>query len=411
MRFFLTAPIFIMVAAITLFLYGPGAVASRWTPELLAVTHFLTLGFLAMIMIGALQQLTPVLMGVSIPRPEVFSVWIHTFLTIGVGALGGAWLWGESSLFVFAVPLLIAAISVFVLVLLFLVSRSGFKSITSRSAALAMLAFLVTLALGIYLALGYVLDGLVRLPRMTDQHLTWGLVGWVTLLMSGVAYQVIPMFQITADYPRAMTRWFSPLLFVLLLSWSAILIFELNGNWLFALGTMMAVGLVVFALVTLYLLQRRRRRMPDATLSFWRTAMLSLLLTVMAWGASDFIGQENLELLLGVLMVVGFAMSAISGMLYKIVPFLIWLHLNNRLQARGRFQGKIPNMKQVIPERKARLHYRVHLLMLVLVLSAVLWPHYLLRPAAAALLLTAVIMWLNLLSALRLYYRVLREAN
>ena len=46
LRFFLTAPLFLLAAA-GLIVLSPDALASRWTPQALALTHALTLGFLA----------------------------------------------------------------------------------------------------------------------------------------------------------------------------------------------------------------------------------------------------------------------------------------------------------------------------------------------------------------------------
>jgi hypothetical protein len=51
LRFFLTAPLFLLAAA-GLIVLAPEALASRWTPQALALTHALTLGFLAMVMLG-----------------------------------------------------------------------------------------------------------------------------------------------------------------------------------------------------------------------------------------------------------------------------------------------------------------------------------------------------------------------
>src|SRR3989338_5515889 len=52
-RFFLTAPVFGMVAALILLFTGKDLLSSRWTPGMLAVTHCLTLGFFTSVMIGA----------------------------------------------------------------------------------------------------------------------------------------------------------------------------------------------------------------------------------------------------------------------------------------------------------------------------------------------------------------------
>src|SRR5512139_3650333 len=81
-RYFLTAPLFAAAAGLVVLLF-PEALLSRWTPATLAATHLLTLGFLAMTMFGALQQLLPVLTGSTIPRPRLFSAVIHLALTSG----------------------------------------------------------------------------------------------------------------------------------------------------------------------------------------------------------------------------------------------------------------------------------------------------------------------------------------
>ena len=68
LRFFLTAPLFLLAAAVLIVL-APDALASRWTPQALALTHALTLGFLAMVMLGALMQMLPVVAGSPCLRP------------------------------------------------------------------------------------------------------------------------------------------------------------------------------------------------------------------------------------------------------------------------------------------------------------------------------------------------------
>jgi len=170
-------------------------------------------------------------------------------------------------------------------------------------------------------------------------------------------------------------------------------------------GLLLAAGMALFAVQTLWLQSKRRRRLADVTLDFWRLAMASLLLALLLWVSNHFLLHVVLEMAVGVLFLIGFAVSAINGMLYKIVPFLIWLHLNNRLQQAGQWRGKVPNMKQVIPERQARWQFRLHLGGLVVLLSALMFP---VPPQVVGLLWLINGCWLgwNLWLALRLYQRV-----
>jgi hypothetical protein len=171
------------------------------------------------------------------------------------------------------------------------------------------------------------------------------------------------------------------------------------------------MGLVVFALQTLRLQAQRRRKLADVTLDFWRLAMGSLLLSVLFWAVGQRFPDTAVELMVGLLFFVGFALSAVNGMLYKIVPFLIWLHLNNRLQQAGQWQGKVPNMKQVIPERYARWQFRLHFSALVLLVAGLLLPGLPITAGSLLWLLSSLGLGWNLLAALRLYRRIVAESG
>ena len=248
-RFLISAPLFGVFAALVLLWQGPEMLSHRWTPELLAVTHFLTLGFLAMSMLGAMMQLLPVLMGTVIPRPILFSSLIHTALFFGSACLGLAWLMQISQLFSLAIVLLGSAIGLFIIVTTVYLLRSASSHITRSMMLMALLAFLITTILGSYLALGHAGETITLARRLTDLHLSWGLLGWDFLLVVSVAYQVIPMFQITDEYPAIHQRWLGWIVFVALLGLSLTYLWPVENIRLF-FYPLLAVCTLVFALTT-----------------------------------------------------------------------------------------------------------------------------------------------------------------
>jgi len=401
LRFLLTAPLFAAAAGVVVLLF-PEALLSRWTPATLAATHLLTLGFLAMTMFGALQQLLPVLAGSTIPRASLFSATVHLLLTAGTVALTSGMGFGSGVLMQLGTLLLWAAVILFASVISYalLRARSAHATVWAMGSALLSLIVAVSLGGGLLIYHGW------RAPLAhpyTDLHLMWGMIGWVAVLIIGVAWQVVPMFQLTPDYPRQMRRWLVPLLLSGLIVWSVARIGFDAGNSLFVV---VIAALLAFAATTLWLQQRRRRRLPDVTLSFWRVAMVSLMAAMVL-----LLLPGDHALLIGVVLIVGFAMSAVNGMLYKIVPFLIWLHLNNRLQQSGLWLGNVPNMRQIIAEVALRRHYRMHLLVLAMLLIAVLWPTAMARAAGAALAISELLLEWNLLQGVRVYRRVVRDAS
>ena len=112
---------------------------------------------------------------------------------------------------------------------------------------------------------------------------------------------------------------------------------------------------------------------------------------------------QSYSLLLGMLMIVGFAMSVINGMLYKIVPFLVWFHLQSRRGATG---PKVPNVREILPESRSRRQMWLHFAALCALLAAVFFPAALTYPAALLFGASNLWLWLNIVAARRIYLRV-----
>lgn len=409
LRFFLSAPLFGLLAAATLLWQGPGALTTRWMPATLALTHLMTLGFMAMTMMGAMLQMLPVMAGSPVPWARFTAASSHALLTLGTLALWAGLACGSSLFTRLALPPLGLAFFGFLLAAGYSLRKAPAVTATVAAMRLAATALAVTIILGLILgsALGWGLA--LPLMQITSLHLSWGLLGWTGLLVIGVAYQVVPMFQMTPAYPQEISRRLGKSLFVLLTLWSAVeLASQGRGNWPgTVLGALIAAGFTLFAAATLVLQSKRKRRMPDATLQFWRIAMASLIACAALWAVAQIspgiATNPVYGLLLGTLMVAGFAVSAINGMLYKIVPFLVWFHLQS--QAVGR--AVVPNVKEILPDRIAKRQLWVHMAALPLLLASALRPGLFAYPAGLAFWISFGWLWFNLLHAVRVYRKVL----
>ena len=402
LRFFLTAPLFLLAAAVLL-VWAPETLAARSTPQAFAFTHAVTLGFLAMTMLGALTQTLPVVAGAPLPAPRIVAGLSHVLLTLGTVALMTGFLTAIPAAFGTAIALLGSGFALFLAATATSLARAV-ASITVTGMRLALLCLGLALLIGLVLALLRSGGGFPpTLEATAAAHVAFGLLGWVLLLVIGLAYQVVPMFQITPPYPPHLSRWLTRGLFILLLLHAAGPLWPQIALQLVDAG--LAGGILLFALATLRLQSRRRRKLPDVTLDFWRLGMASLIACVWVWLMAQlwpaWARSGAYPLLLGVLFIGGFAVSVVNGMLYKIVPFLAWFHLQAQLQARA---GSIPTMKDMIAERWMRRQFRVHLTACALLAAAVLLPQLALA-AAGALALSALLLWVNLLSAARRFGR------
>jgi hypothetical protein len=402
LRFFLTAPVFLLAAA-ALIALEPDALASRWTPQALALTHALTLGFLAMVMLGALMQMLPVVAGSPLPAPRLVAWVSHGSLTLGTVALMAGFLTASPAASGIGLILLGGGFAVFLVAAAISLIRAV-AGVTVNGIRFAVASLAITLLLGLALALSRA--GWWTPPAIEAAiaaHVSFGLLGWVLLLVIGVAYQVVPMFQLTPSYPPQLSRWLAGALFTLLLLHAAAPLLPVIASRI--VDASLAGGVLLFALATLRLQLRRRRKLPDVTLDYWRLGMASLIACVAVWLVAQFwpawADSDAYPLLLGILFIGGFAVSVISGMLYKIVPFLAWFHLQAQLQAKA---GSIPTMKDMIAERWMRWQFRLHLSACVLLVGVPFWPQLGIA-AGSVLAVSAVLLWGNLWSALQRFTR------
>ncbi|GAB1231641.1 hypothetical protein UT4_01070 [Ferrigenium sp. UT4] len=402
--FFAVAPLFLLLAALLLLTAADAPFAAPHTPELLAATHAITLGCVAAVMLGALQQILPVLVGSPLrgARGVAGSVWM--LWLAGALALVAGFRFGLPPLLHAAWGLLGSAFAIFITACLISLARAPARNITWLGLLLAFLSLAVAVVLGALLAHGYASGLALPYAAWAALHIKLALGGWVLLLIVGVSYQVVPMFQLTPAYPAWLTRLLAPLLFAsLLLSIAAR---GAGYEPLATAGEILFWSLAIsFAVVTLQLQRQRRRQVADTTLDFFRSGMLALLFaaaaSLLARGCP--LTHDSLRLLSALAFVLGFAWSVICGMLYKIMPFLVWFHL-----FRGGMQAGIPNMKQIIPARWMRWHYRVQLATLLAAAGVPFWPSAS-TALALGLLAQGLLLGAAVLTAWRIYRSHLRR--
>lgn len=411
LRLLLSAPVFVLLAALLLLWEGPSAMVSRWTAPTLAITHLFTLGALSSAMAGAMMQILPVATGINVLAPRTTSAGVHALLSLGTLALAAGFLSNQASLFPLAAVLLGGALMWLALACAGGLWRHRKQATKGASEILlatrfAVMALSVTASIGIGLAAAWA--GWLPLSRpMTDLHAGWGLLGWVGILLIGMAYQVIPIFQVTELYPKPITRWLAPAFFVLLAA------FTVNSHAVSpiqwetgrAIAVLLLAACLLFAAITFQLLWTRKRPQADTTTLFWRTSMVSLAACAPVW-LLQISGRGDFTVTLGVLFIVGFAWSAINGMMYKIIPFLLWHHLQKDLTIALR---AVPKVKQIIPDAIAARQFWPHLLALLLLVAASLQPMPFTYAAALALAVSALWLLWNIAYALRLFKQARKD--
>ncbi|GAA6731420.1 hypothetical protein [Thermus brockianus] len=291
----------------------------------LAGAHLYLLGFGVGVLLGAMHQLLPVVLEAPLYRPAlgypVMALWA---LGVVLLALGFARL-----------PVLVPLGGGLALLALLLFAYHAYRTFRLAprwnrvATALAWVVFYLVLTPLLGLVQALALRFGFYDPERLAWHLLAGLGGVFLLSILGVGYKLLSMFTLTHGVDEGVLG---------LLLWAANL-----GLWGLALGERLGYGLLLLAYgLALYdtyrILKHRMKRALDigvrhylAGLGFLGLALLALPFKPV-WAALWF--------------ALGFVGLAVSGMLYKILPFLVWTH---RYAPRAG-KERVPLLKEMLPE-------------------------------------------------------------
>lgn len=341
-----------MLAGILIFFYQTD-IFDASTTAALTLTHLLTLGVMLSFMFAALFQMLPVIAGVTLTSPVKRSnLLLYPFALGSITLLLGfnfptlSWLYTLSA-FLLGGSLLGTIIPI--LIDLLKLKNHSFSS-KGMGAALLSLGFVILLALYLLASLGGYVDG-AYYTEVKTAHYSFGLFGWIAVLIISISFQVIEMFYVTPSYPKSVSAYL-PLSLLVLLVVTTVLAFFIPTVWVLS-HSLLSVLLSGYALLTLKRLSQKKRPLSDATVWFWRMGLLSLLFSMLSVLILNF---TDLTLLkpLSYIFFASFAFSIVFAMFYKIVPFLTWFHLNSQ----GYFTA--PMMHEVIHPKTAKKHLYIH---------------------------------------------------
>ncbi len=392
LRFFVTASIFGILLGLFLLSQSLNITTlSSYSTQIIAV-HTLSLGVMASFMLGALFQMLPVLAGVVIKTPTIKAMMVHGLLSVGVFVqLFAFGISSNSLLFFLASAYLGSALFYAIYLMLKELLKIKTHSSSSKGIIFALLSLIFTVIFGIYLllTLGGFTNG-VDFTQIKEIHYSFALFGWVSLLIVSVSFQVVEMFYVTPSYPTNMSRYLTLTILGLLIFKTILTILDYSTNLLTATIAML---FLVYATVTINRLTQRKRPTADATVWFWLFGMALFILSMTIVVIGSFLTIDSTLQHLSYIAFIGFALSIVFAMVYKIVPFLTWFHLSNQ----GYMEA--PMMHDVIHPKKAKIHFYIHFVTIViwLLTTDITW--------LGSLLLTISFGWLfyNLIFAIRKY--------
>jgi len=375
-RFFLSAPLFVLLSAGLIFYSGESLWLSRWQPSMLALTHGFTLGFITMVMMGALLQLLPVIGGIGIAKPRLVASSCHVLLSVGTLSLMANFLWPQKVLFNASIFLLAIAFILYISALTWVLIKKLSQGHSIIGFRLAVFALFIVVIIGLVLLsrsqawfMDYDLPLLFTSKQLTNSHAIFGLIGWAGLLIISVSFQVIPMFHVAPSFNRNISRYLPAGIFICLL----VSLFQetIALNFIVVLHA-------IFALSLLWNIQKRKRKVPDTSIRYWQLSAISLLIiSVFYFIPDDYLTKTIIEkktLILASMFIYFYLMSVIQGMLLKILPFLSYTHLQQRCLTNFSAMQFIPHMHEFLNKKHGQWLFYLHTLSGAFLLITIMIP-------------------------------------
>jgi hypothetical protein len=363
---YFAAALLALLAAETLMAVGYGfPFAGLQSAETLFLVHLVALGWLSLLMSGALLQFVPVLVArplysETLPLPALLA------LVIGIIALLGGFLQLDGRL-TWAIPLLPIAgplLGAGFALNLWNLGRTLWPlrglPLPARFVVIGLISVGVTVALGIVFTL--VLSGTTtneHLLQVTATglpiHIVAGLGGWLTFSAIGVSYRLLSMFMLAPEvdgWSVRATFSLGTLALALVIPGGVIAIcFGLELSALLAATAVLGTAaLAVYAFDIARLFRARKRRHVELNSRMAAFAVVSLVAAAVLVTVALARGSLSHDMGAIVFLV---AFGWLSGLglakLYKIIPFLTWL------ECYGPILGKTstPRVQDLVAEPRA----------------------------------------------------------
>ncbi|MEO1937179.1 MAG: hypothetical protein ABGW85_00925, partial [Sulfurimonas sp.] len=327
LQFYITATLYLIAFGIVFALYST-SIVNRFDYNAIALTHFLTLGFFTHIMFGSMFQMIPVMLGLAYNNVVRNANIIYYTLNLGTLLFVSGFLTAKTALLYAGGTLLLVSFLYFSLLSLKTVLESENKDFMVKTFATSFSLLALGSIFG-FLAL-LVHAGVLLYPYFGDIHMALMLFGWVFLLINAVSYKIIPMFFVAKEFPSWIKNSFYLSVLFLLISFTLLRegeLFEVSQ----AVLLVVAFLAIIFALFSIMILSKRKRKRKDLSITLWYFAMTNLTLAALLFIYRSFFEYEYLDLVIGFFVLFGGIYALINAMLYKIVPFLTWFHLSSNM--------------------------------------------------------------------------------
>jgi len=343
--FFILGGVFYVLTAFFLFFFGVDEL-SFLNPKVISFTHLFLLGFVMMTIFGAMAQLVPVVLEVGHFGVELFyAIW--PLLLIGTLLMAFGFIYSPA-LLPFGGMTVLIAMMIFVGEIFLTIKKVEKFNVVMSSILLANTFLFFGVIFGLVMALGYAGTIVVDITALLKAHVYLVVGGYLSITIMGLSVVLIPMFGLSHGFSL------KPLHRALYMMSASVLLVVFSSIFDIAVIDKIGYVLSIFSLLIyfyqVYTIYKTRARKENDTYAI--SLMFSFISLVVSLGLgflSMFVEYEPILIASAWLMFFGFFGFAITGHIYKIIPFLVWYERFSPLVGKE----KVPMLNDMLPMKSS----------------------------------------------------------
>jgi hypothetical protein len=347
--YFIIGVIFLLLSSIGLFSIDITTITNM-DASTLSFVHLFLLGFVMMVIFGAMAQLVPVVLETGHFAVDLYYI-IYPLLLIGTLMMSYGFL-AMPMLLPYGGVIVLVSLMVFVLETFLTINKVKKLNLVMTSVLIANISLFLGLIFGIIMALGYagVID--VNIYNLLKAHIYLVFIGYVGVTIMGMSLVLLPMFWLSHSFSWKPVTY---ALYIISFGVLSVMISSIfNSTILEYLGYSLSIVALGFYFYQIFILYKTRVRLEkDIYLNSLVFSYLSLALVLILGVVYLFIPNTILFLSIGWIALFGYITFMITGHLYKIVPFLVWYQKFSPLRGKR----KVPMLKDMIPNKGAKMQF------------------------------------------------------
>jgi len=376
--FFILGSFFYFFSSLDLFLIDVTTLSFS-EPQVLAFVHLFLLGFVMMIIFGAMAQLVPVVLEVGHFGVELFyAIW--PLLLVGSVLMVFGFLYSPALLPYGGVIVLISMM-IFVGEIFLTMFKVKEFTLVMKSVFISNTFLFFGIIFGLLMALSYAGTLSLDISALLQAHVYAVIGGYIVITIMGLSIVLVPMFTLSHSFslkPLELGMGAMSVAVVL-----AIVASFFHMGWLANIAYLLASVALISYFYLIYIIYKTRPRKENDVYALSLMFSYSSMLVALVIGMLYFLfHKENFLLAAMWLFFFGFFAFLITGHIYKIIPFLVWFERFSPLVGKQ----KVPMLADMVPYKSSQAQLIFCGVGVILVALAILFSSQMLMGAGASFL-------------------------